>query len=210
MSTSPASYGVSIVFIHIAGSICILTPFLAAPGSTPALLWVLHFPWPLAVPYRRTCRGGQWDRAANAGMLQPRADSGSQTRMRRSKTSLHLLACAHVFNNFWGYPGKAPNHRRLLPSLDQRWRPITPRSGGREPETKQPIPRFSRLYAYLQQVLGLSRQNTKSRSPSAFPRSPIATNHAAFGSPGRYTHLAYTTESSNCQAKSRSAGIRLR
>jgi len=47
--------------------------------------------------------------------------------MRQSKPSLSFLACTHVFNNFWGYPGKTPSYRHFPPSLDQRWRPITPR-----------------------------------------------------------------------------------
>ena len=64
-------------------------------------------------------------------------------RVRQSKPSLDFLACAHVFNNFWGYPGKTPSYRHLSPFLDHRGRPITPRLGHR---TSIPIMHISQSY----------------------------------------------------------------
>ena len=95
----------------------------------------------------------------------PNIDSNQPRRVRaagsvrQSEPSLDSLARTYVFNNFWGYPGKAPNQRHLLPSLDHRLRSTAPRSGRREDATKQAIPPSSRLDARFQQLLGLSRQN---------------------------------------------------
>jgi len=63
-------------------------------------------------------------------MLRLRPDYGSQERVRPSQPSLDFLACVHVFNNFWGYPGKTPNYRHLLLSLDRRLRPTAFRPPG--------------------------------------------------------------------------------
>ena len=169
--------------MHIAGSICTLVS--PPPSQHRLFCGVLHSPWPIAVPYRRACRGRQRDRAANACMLRLRPDSGSPERVRPSQASLHLLACAHVFNKFWGYPGKTPN--LTWPSAFPPSSIAINRAAFRPPRACDKASHLSisspvRTFSISSGVIPAKRiSNVTFCLP---PRSSMATTHAAFRSPG--------------------------